>query len=99
MSEAAQHITTTDEFVERINGMTVEGITPEQIRAVLEAANLAKAGDKAGTVKLCPEGKVAVRVTDHGVDQWVVVSPDGGVWRDMQPTLPAWSCLRSAETS
>lgn len=82
-------VVTTDAVVERINGMTDSDINPEQIRAVLAALNTTKDGLPVGTALQDPaSGNIAVRISQDGLEMWRVVSLDGGVWNDMEPTLP-----------
>jgi hypothetical protein len=86
-------VATTDAVIERINGITDSDITPEQIRAVLAALNTTKAGLPVGTALQDPaSGNVAVRISQDGLEMWRVISLDGGVWNDMEPTLP-WTRL------
>lgn len=77
----------SDEFVAHLNGMTPEPVTPEIIRAVIAAQNLANSGDPLGTIRRSDSGAVATRVCRGGVPQWAVVQPDGGFGYDTEPTL------------
>lgn len=82
-------IATTDDFVERVNAMTPGEISPEQIRAVLAAANHANDGDAVETIRRSGDGKIAIRISQQGVEQWRITVPRTGEWwNDMQPTLP-----------
>lgn len=81
-------VPTTDDFVERVNGMTPGDISPEQILSVIAAINHATTGDPIGTTRRGPNGQLATRINRQGVDMWQIVNPaDGTLWYDMQPTL------------
>lgn len=82
----------SDDFVSHINSMTSHEVTPDVIRAVIAAQNLANSGCNVGTVRRNDNGAVAVRVCRGGVPMWAVVSLDGGFGYDTQPSLP-WTKL------
>ncbi|MCV7434805.1 hypothetical protein [Mycolicibacterium bacteremicum] len=88
-SEEPTGVPTTDDFVERVNGMTPGDITPQQILSVITAINHATTGDPVGTARRGPNGEFATRVNRQGVDMWQIVNPaDGSLWYDFAPTLP-----------
>ena len=69
--------------------LAVEGLTDQQVTAVLSAWNTVKEGDELGTVRRDDvTGAVAHRVDASGAHLWVVTAPDGGTWKDTQSTLP-----------
>ena len=79
----------TDAFVDRLNSMTSQQATPELIREILAAQNLANSGCAQGTIRRNEaNGAVAVKVCRGGVPLWAVIHPDGGFSFDTEPTLP-----------
>lgn len=86
-------VVTSEAVVERINGVTDSSVTPEQIRAVLAALNHTNAGSPVGVVLQDPaSGNIAVRISQDGLEMWRIIALDGGVWNDMEPTLP-WKTI------
>jgi hypothetical protein len=75
------------EIVARISS-AVEGLTPEQVNAVLEAWNHVREGDPVGTIRRDKEtGAVAHRVDAEGLHLWRVSTPDGDQYNNLEPTL------------
>lgn len=83
----------TDELVRTISAQCPD-VSDEHVALVLDAWNTITEGEPLGTIKKDPvTGRLAVRVSENGVHQWKVTAPDGGMWSDMQPTLPGWDKL------
>lgn len=69
-------------------------VTDEHVAMVLQAWNAVVNGEPVGTIKLDPStGNLARRVSENGIHQWKITAADGGMWSDMQPTLPGWTKL------
>jgi hypothetical protein len=82
-----------DSEIQAMKALLGDDITEAQIDAVLAAQKALADGDPVGTVRRDPDsGKVAHRVTAHGVAQWRVSEPDGDTYSDLQPTLP-WPAI------
>lgn len=82
-------VVVSDEFVDRLYSMTSQQATPELIREILAAQNLANSGCAQGTIRRNEaNGAVAVKVCRGGVPMWAVIHPDGGFSFDTEPTLP-----------
>lgn len=83
-----------DDALVRAISAQLPDVTEEHCRMVLTTLDRVKEGAPVGTVLSDPQtGNIAVRVSESGVHMWRVTAPDGGVWADMQPTLP-WPVLR-----
>jgi hypothetical protein len=83
----------TDAVVATVSEQCPE-VTDEQVAMVLTAWNTVLSGEPVGTIKKDPaSGNLAVRVSENGIHQWKVTSPDGGQWSDLQPTLAGWDQL------
>jgi hypothetical protein len=75
----------------------IEGLTPEQVHAVLATWNNVREGAPVGTVCRDPEtGAVGHRVDNDGVHIWRVSLPDGEIYNDMQPSL-GWPAIYEPE--
>jgi hypothetical protein len=86
-------IEVTDAVVALISAQCPE-VSDEHVAMVLSAWNVVLNGEPLGTIKKDPDtGNLAVRVSEGGIHQWKVTAPDGGMWSDVQPTLPGWTVL------
>lgn len=87
-----------DSAIQALKAHVGDDITEAQIDAVLAAQRAIADGDPVGTVRKDPDtGKVAHRVTVHGVTQWRITDPHGDQYNDLQPTLP-WPALDVVDT-
>jgi hypothetical protein len=56
---------------------------------VMETYHRLVDGAPLGTIAQDPkDGTLAYRVSEGGVHMWSVVSPNGGMWKDMNPGIP-----------
>ena len=85
-----------DAVVSAVTGQ-VEGVTEEQVAAVMSAWNVVITGDPVGTVRRSDEGSVAHRVLVNNVPLWQCSDATGSVWRDMTPSLP-WPVVFGVES-
>jgi len=76
----------------------VDGVTEEQVAAVMSAWQLFVGGDPPGTVRRSAEGSVGHRVLVNNVPCWQCSDASGSVWRDMTPSLP-WPVMFAPEPS
>lgn len=90
-------IPASDAVVSAVTGQ-VEGVTAEQVAAVMSAWQVFVGGDPAGTVRRSAEGSVAHRVLVDNVPLWQCSDASGSVWRDMTPSLP-WPVVFTPEAS
>jgi hypothetical protein len=98
MTQPEEALPVTSAVVDQISAHVGDGLTTEQVQAVLTAWNAVRQGDPVGTVLFDPVTKaIAHRVEVEGVQMWRCSAPDGGQWNDMQPTL-AWDVLYSVTT-
>lgn len=68
-------------------------LTDDQVQAVLQAWNRARAGDPLGTIRYDAQTKkLAHRVSVDGVHLWRVTGEDGEQYNDHTPTL-TWPTL------
>jgi len=71
----------------------IEGVTPEQVAAVLAAYWAIHEGDPVGTIRRDEAtGAVGIRVEDNGMHLWRVSTPLGEQYNDLQPKL-AWPII------
>lgn len=74
----------------------IEGVSAEQVSAVLAGLAAAQSGDQVGTLMQdTSTGAVAQRIILDGVHMWRVTKPNGEMWYDMSPKLDGWSVLYS----
>lgn len=72
-------------------------LTDDQVQAVLQAWNLARAGEPLGTIRYDAATKrLAHRVSVDGVHLWRVTGEGGDQFNDHTPTL-GWEVLRGPE--
>lgn len=91
---------TVDPVVKAI-AVQLPEVTTEQVAAVMEVYYRVTQGAPLGTIVQEPgTGNVAYRVSEGGVHMWSVVSPKGGMWKDMNPGIPAgWRTVASGEAA
>lgn len=91
----SEPVEVTEALVASISEQCPE-VSDEHVAMVLSAWNTVLEGEPLGTIKLDPAtGNLARRVSENGIHQWKITAPDGGMWSDLQPTLPGWNVLSS----